>query len=330
MRTFRLLARSLVAVAATLALVVWTAAMLGAGTQELQQQQKTAWFCPMHPDVTADEKGSCRKCGMAMVAGHPFDTRDYLLTFTASPPAIVPGVPFTMQFRVRHPDSGAVVKDFEPVHEKKYHLFVVSHDMTVFQHLHPEQRPDGSWALEVTVPKPGHYRLLSDFLPTGGAPQFQGRTLVTARFAGDLQAEEARLQPDTVRRKTAGAIVADLTLDPPRLIAGQFGHLEYRLSDAATGAPITDLQPYLGAFGHTLIVSEDLADVVHSHPSEWLDGADVATGLGGPRVTFEGYMPRPGRYRAWTQFLRKGELTTVSFTFAVSTLDEAMRERFQF
>jgi hypothetical protein len=42
-------------------------------------------------------------------------------------------------------------------------------------------------------------------------------------------------------------------------------------------------------------------------------------------VTFEGYMPRPGRYRAWTQFLRNGELTTFSFTFRVVTLDEAVR-----
>jgi hypothetical protein len=34
---------------------------------------------------------------------------------------------------------------------------------------------------------------------------------------------------------------------------------------------VTDLQPYLGAFGHALILSEDMRDYVHSHPFEDLD-----------------------------------------------------------
>jgi hypothetical protein len=34
----------------------------------------------------------------------------------------------------------------------------------------------------VTLPKPGDYRILSDFLPTGGSPQFIGRTLETVDF----------------------------------------------------------------------------------------------------------------------------------------------------
>ena len=63
---------------------------------------------------------------------------------------------------------------------------------------------------------------------------------------------------------------------------------------------------------------------MHSHPTDWLEGG-IATGHGGPRVTFEGYMPRPGRYRSWTQFLRGGEITTVSFTFEVRTLEDAVR-----
>jgi hypothetical protein len=42
-------------------------------------------------------------------------------------------------------------------------------------------------------------------------------------------------------------------------------------------------------------------------------------------VLFEGYMPLPGRYRVWAQFLRRGELTTIPFTFQVSTLDEVLR-----
>jgi hypothetical protein len=178
----------------------------------------------------------------------------------------------------------------------------------------------------MSFPKPGAYLILSDVLPTGASPQFLRRTLVTADYTGDIASQAARLEPDSPLVKTEGSITAAVTLDPPRLVAGQYGHLTYVLTDEASGAPVVDLQPYLGAFGHTLILSEDLLDVVHSHPSEGPD-SDISRGLGGPRVTFEGYLPRPGRYRAWTQFLRAGELSTRSFTLDVFALEDAMPRR---
>jgi hypothetical protein len=108
------------------------------------------------------------------------------------------------------------------------------------------------------------------------------------------------------------------------LVAGDYGHLRFTLTDARTGEPVQDLQPYLGAFGHALIMSDDMRDAVHSHPSPGPD-SDISRGFGGPDVTFEGYMPRPGLYRAWSQFLRGGTLTTFSFTFSVHSLEEAVK-----
>ncbi|NOT27757.1 MAG: hypothetical protein HOP16_16845 [Acidobacteria bacterium] len=284
----------------------------------------TGWFCPMHQDHTAHEAGKCPICGMALIPGNPYDTRDYVLDFTTLPVAVPSGMPFTMIFSVRHPRTGDVVKNYEVVHDKRYHLFVVSQDLTDFQHLHPELQTDGSWELRLTLPKPGYYRVLSDFVPSGGSPQFLGRTLVTTDFDEDLESQAAHIEPDAVLTKTVDSTTASVELDPLIFIAGQYGHLRFTLTDAATGQPITDLQPYLGAFGHTLILSEDLREYVHSHPSEWAE-SEVTKGFGGPYVTFEGYMPHPGRYRAWSQFLRKDHLTTVSFTFNVLALEDAVR-----
>lgn len=302
--------------------VVSTAALVQSGGNDMP-----AWFCPMHPDVTSPQTGNCRKCGMTLVAGHPFDTRNYVLEVQTTPSVIKAGAPFKMRFDVRHPSSGNLVRDFEVVHDKRYHLFVVSHDMTEFQHIHPDQQPDGSWTIDAVLPRAGAYRIVSDFLPTGGAPQLLSRTLVTAGFNGDLESQDAHLEADTALRKTVGPLTAELRFDPPRLIAGQYGHLEFTLTDSKTGESVTDLQPYLGAFGHAFILSEDLRDSVHSHPPEWRDGKEIVSGFGGPTVLFEGYMPLPGRYRVWAQFLRRGELTTIPFTFEVSTLDEVSRPR---
>jgi hypothetical protein len=303
-------------------------AMCSVGAAPLQDPTSpagfTAWFCPMHPDVTAEERGRCRKCVIALVAGDPFDTREYALEFSTAPTAVKAGVPITMLFTVRHPGTGDPIRNFEVVHDKRYHLFVVSRDMDVFEHIHPEQQPDGTWAIEVRLPKPGYYHILSDFMPTGGSPQFVGRTLITADFAGDLESQAAHLEPAPVVSKTVGSMTAHVQVAPSILVAGQYGHLSFTLTDAATGQPVTDLRPYLGAFGHTLILSEDMIDYVHAHPFEGPD-SDIAKGFGGPNVTFEGYMPRPGRYRAWTQFLRKGEVITMPFTLNVSTLEDAVR-----
>lgn len=291
---------------------------------EAEEEALTGWFCPMHPDVTAAQPGTCTKCDMQLIAGNPFDTREYGLDLRTSPGAVEPGVPFTMRLMVRHPATGKPVRKFETVHEKQFHLFVISQDLSAFQHIHPELDADGAWQIEVTVPKAGYYKVLSDFVPTGGSPQFLGRTLVTSGFDGDLLSQAAQLTADASEVKTVDTITANLALDPEKLLAGQYGHLMFTFTDAETGEPVRDLQPYLGAFGHTLILSEDMLDVVHSHPSPGPDN-DISRGFGGPRVMFEGYLPRPGLYRAWTQLLRDGQLSTFSYTFRVLSIDEAFR-----
>src|SRR5258705_1783638 len=75
----------------------------------------TAWFCPMHPEVTASETGRCRKCGMALVQGDPFDTREYAVELSTMPAAITPGVPTRLTFTVHRPGGSEVVTRFETV-----------------------------------------------------------------------------------------------------------------------------------------------------------------------------------------------------------------------
>jgi len=302
---------------------------------------ETAWVCPMHADYTMDIAGKCPRCGMALVRAAAFDVRDYHLDFRTVPGVVKPGVKTTLRFSIFHPGTGETIKKFEVVHERQYHLFVISQDMEYFQHIHPVEGPDGAWSIDVTLPKAGYYKVLSDFLPAGGASQFLARPLVTAGYAGDLAAGSAHLVPDTLMTKTVDDITATLSLDPTTFVEGLYGHLNFHLTDTGTGRPVTDLQTYLGAFGHTLIMSEDMADYVHSHPLDILampdddggppqflipPGADLEKLRGGPDVTFEGLMPKPGRYRAWTQFRRHDKVYTFAFTFdAVATAAPAVQ-----
>src|SRR5947207_13881434 len=98
---------------------------------------ETAWVCPMHPDYTMDIAGKCPRCGMALVRAAPFDVRDYRLDFQTVPAVVKPGLKTTLRFRIYHPGTGEAIKKFEIVHERQYHLFLISQDMEYFQHIHP-------------------------------------------------------------------------------------------------------------------------------------------------------------------------------------------------
>jgi hypothetical protein len=276
------------------------------------------YLCPMHPHHTSEEPGKCPICGMALVRGVLYDMRDYRLDMETVPALPKPGETLTVTFKVSHPGTGEPIRNFELVHDKPYHLFVISRDMEFFEHIHPQQNEEGAWSIDMTLPEPGYYELLSDFVPSGGSSQFLRRALVTAGTTGDLMGGSARLVPDAAHTQTVGDLTATVTYDPSILRAGSYGHLTFHVTKAGTNEPVRNLQPYLGAFGHMLIMSEDMVDAVHSHPAEILSSELNRDELrGGPDVMFEGLMPKPGRYRAWTQFLYQDKLNTFTNTFEV-------------
>src|SRR5689334_8560128 len=138
--------------------------LLANGIVGSQTEDTTAWVCPMHSDYTSEAQGTCPRCGMALVHAAPFDVRDYHLSLRTIPAVVRAGQKATLAFRIEKPETHEVVKKFEVVHERQYHLFVISQDMNYFEHIHPRELADGSWTIDVTLPKAGYYKILSDFL----------------------------------------------------------------------------------------------------------------------------------------------------------------------
>ena len=73
--------------------------------------------------------------------------------------------------------DGAPVKRFEVVHEKLFHMFIVSQDLDFFLHDHPVMAEDGTFRYQANLPKAGMYRVLADYYPTGGTPQLTAKTI---------------------------------------------------------------------------------------------------------------------------------------------------------
>src|SRR5688500_17298387 len=143
------------------------------------------YWCPMHSDVRGEAGTRCRVCGMALVP-KPLEMRPYSLELSWQRGAPVAGRRERLRFVVRAPQGGAPVERFEPLHERLVHLFIISHDLSYFAHVHPTAGRGGSFEQIVTLPAPGAYRLIADLLPADGAPQVIQRTVVTAGYAGRI------------------------------------------------------------------------------------------------------------------------------------------------
>ncbi len=269
--------------------------------------------CPMHADVTAAQPGNCSKCGMALTRAAGALTDEFVVKTEASPQQIRPGQKTTLRFAIFNPQTGAQVRQFNLQHEKPFHLFVVSSDLQHFDHIHPTLRPDGSFTITTVLPQAGLYHLYCDIFPAGGVAQVVHQTLVTSGFKGDASALQARLTPDPVLTKTMGDLRVALQFAPAQIVAGQPALLRYQLTDAKTGQPIHDLQPYLGAWGHTLILREDGDEYLHSHPLDAPLGDAAVPSL----IYFESFFSRPGNYRIWSQFQRNNKILTVSYNITV-------------
>jgi hypothetical protein len=96
-----------------------------------------------------------------------------------------------------------------------------------------------------------------------------------------------------------------MTTEPPQPLAGQKTQIYFRLN------PADGFEKYLGAWAHMLVGSDDLIDLIHTHPL-------VADG--GPQVQFSLVFPRARTYRIWVQFQRKGVVNTAHFDVPVTEL----------
>jgi hypothetical protein len=271
-----------------------------APSAEVEAEKAVDFVCPMDPDVRAKGPGKCPKCGMRLEAGLP-DFIEYPLKLTTQPRAVRAGRPVRLSFQVTHPKTGRPVKQFEVMHEKLFHLFLVSHDLDFFAHEHPELGKDAIFRFSTTLPKPGLYRVLGDFYPAGGTPQLVPKTLITAAFQG---APIPKLAAD-LAPKSGENLRVELTTEPPQPLAGKKTLLFFKID------PAQGLEPYLGAWGHLLAASDDLIDMIHMHP---------AFPEPGPHIQFNVLFPREAVYRIWVQFQREGKVNTVSFTVPVKAL----------
>jgi hypothetical protein len=255
------------------------------------------YVCPMDPDIRSATPGVCSRCGMKLVMGIP-DPEEYPLHLELTPPHVNEHEKVDLIFSVENPQTGKIVSRFDTVHERLFHLFIVSADLQYFVHDHPKYNGAGEFRYTATFPKSGMYRVLGDFYPAGATPQLAPKTIFVE--GGPLSLADAVLKPDMTPQQGQNSAV-EMTMDPPRPTAGAAARLYFQLK------PADGLERYLGAWAHMLAASDDLIDLLHEHPFNAANG----------KIEFDLTFPRARTYRVWIQFQRDGVVNTVAFNVPV-------------
>jgi hypothetical protein len=239
-------------------------------------------------------------------------TRRYTLNMSAGPADPKPGQNVTLTFKIFDAASGTQVKQFDQIYTKFLHLVIVDSSLTFFNHIHPVL-DDGTFTVTTQFPKNDVYHLYTNFEPTGGVEQQMGVTLAVGN--GNASAPSPTVTDST--QTVAGLNISVLTDDGQPFNANRMSAglqiINFDFKDSQTGQPISDLQPYLGAFGHLVLISEKTYNYIHIHPIP-----SEATDFGGPTLAFMPYALyepiTPGIYRVFGQFQRNGELFVADFT----------------
>ena len=248
--------------------------------------------------VGSDSSGTSSAAQAHRPGGLQVSEDGYTLEPLTAPTRV--GKPATFTFRVLAGDGRPVTR-FASTHDRPLHLIVVRRDLTGFQHLHPAMSADGTWRVPLTLSAAGSYRAFADFRPAGAE---DGLTLGSdVEVAGDYE-PRALPSPSSVATVDGYTVTLRGALGPGRAS-------ELTLSVSRDGEPVTDLQPYLAAYGHLVALRHRDLAYLHVHPEG--SPGDGRT-RPGPDVTFSAEVPSAGRYRLFLDFKHHGVVRTAAFT----------------
>ncbi|MFE7135368.1 hypothetical protein ACFVIM_31360 [Streptomyces sp. NPDC057638] len=207
-------------------------------------------------------------------------------------------------FRVIGPD-GRTVTAFTPEHEKELHFIAVRRDTAGFQHVHPVRDETGTWSVELAL-EPGDWRFFADIHPVG-----HDGTLTLGIDAAVAGAYDPRPLPEATGTARIGeyTVVLDGELLPDRAS-------ELILTVSRNGEPVTDLQPYLAAYGHLVALRVGDLGYLHVHPE---GGPGDGTTAPGPEIAFVATAPTAGTYRLYLDFQHDEVVRTAEFTVRTAT-----------
>ncbi len=206
------------------------------------------------------------------------------------------------------------VSDFDMMHERLMHVFIVGQDLETFTHTHPDDYPDGLtnadtgiFIVNHTFPKAGTYAIAVDYSKNGVG----NLKLITVEVVGDTNLSEPVL--DFNHTKDFNGYTVSLSA-PDDIVTGEEAQFVYTIMK--DGKNVTDLQMYLGSEIHVFGISQDFSDAGHTHayiPGHGLHYGTMPQHYKGPTIPVRYTFYNPGVYTLFGQFQHDGKVITTRF-----------------
>jgi len=222
------------------------------------------------------------------------------------------GRPLTLTLDLSDGSTGLPVDDLIPHHNALIHLVVISADGAFYAHVHPPRTAPGRYAIALTPDRPGRYTAYVEI-----QRQDSGTQVIARDFQlGGAAVAFVQPAPGFGTHDVAGMHV-DVSSSLAPLQAGKQATLTFSFSRG--GAPVGDLQPWLGMAGHMIARDTTGAIFAHVHAvGPMAPSGILASGVAyGPDIRFVYTFPQPGRYQIWGQFRHEQQIVTVPLEVTV-------------
>jgi hypothetical protein len=258
-------------------------------------EHSNEYACPMHPEVTGHKGDKCPKCGMSL---EKINTEGNIsMKLVTNPDRIDAGKEVELAFTPKDKSDSTIV-ELQKTHEKLIHVIAVNEELTWFDHIHAEPDNTGTYIVNETFPTAGKYLVYADYKSIIGGPQ-------TDRLEVDVVGNKKTSSPyqhqAKIKSETDG-----YSLSIPNGKDLTTGSVSLPIILVKDGKKVQreDIENYLGAVAHIILIGQDEKDFVHIHP----ESTDISP------IHAQADISKPGMYRMWVQFQTNGKVHTADFT----------------
>jgi hypothetical protein len=260
-------------------------------------EHSSEYACPMHPEVTGHRGDKCPKCGMSLELINTTEG-NISMKLATNPNRIEAGNKVELSFTPKDKSESSVIVELQETHEKLIHVIAVNEELTWFDHIHAEPDNTGAYKVKETFPAAGKYLVYADYKTTIGGPQTD-RLEVNVSGNGNASSH----QPHQVKIKSETDGYSLLIPNGKNLKTGSVSLPIILLKDGKKIERV-DIENYLGAVAHIILIGQDDKDFVHIHP----ESSEISP------IHAHAEISKPGLYRMWVQFQTNGKVHTADFT----------------
>lgn len=224
---------------------------------------------------------------------------EFQVKLTNSPQTVEAGKSVNLKFSIEQ--DGQVVP-LDVFHEMKIHLLAVDEDLTWFCHAHPVEQKDGIFTLTQVFPHGGKFFLFADFKPSGAEQTVKKLEILVK---GKTRSNHEEISSKLVSEVSGYIITLE---NGSNFKTNRTQPLEVSVEENGKKMHQSDLQQFLGAFAHIVMIRKVGKEFLHIHSISERNYPIYA----------ETHIEKSGIYRMWIQFKVAQQVHIADFTVEVT------------